>query len=68
MKKSEVEDTIFITPVATAEVKRLIAEQKEDNSHMLRIGVEGGGCSGLSYAMSFEKEAGEYDKTFEFDG
>lgn len=68
MNKAETEDTIFITPAATAEVKRLIAEQNDNDSHMLRIGVEGGGCSGLSYAMSFEKEAGEYDKTFEFDG
>ena len=68
LNKTETEDTIILTPAATAEVKRLIGQQDDNEGMMLRIGVEGGGCSGLSYAMSFDKEAGEFDKTFDFDG
>ncbi len=62
------EETIFMTPAATAEIKRIIEQQDNKGNLMLRVGVEGGGCSGLSYAMSFETEVGEFDKTFEFYG
>jgi len=34
----------------------------------LRLGVQGGGCSGLSYAMRLEKQARERDKIFEAFG
>lgn len=64
---TEMRETINITPKAIVEVKRLIAEQKEENL-MLRVGVQGGGCSGLSYAMSFEDKVDEYDTIIEKDG
>ena len=31
----------------------------------VRVGVESGGCSGLSYALTFDKAAGETDQVFE---
>ena len=34
----------------------------------LRLGVRGGGCSGLTYVIRFEKAPGPKDRTFEFDG
>jgi len=34
----------------------------------LRLGVSGGGCSGLSYAMKFDSRPRERDRVFEFDG
>src|SRR5438477_4221133 len=34
----------------------------------LRLGVTGGGCSGLSYAMKFDSHPRERDRVFEFDG
>jgi len=34
----------------------------------LRIAVVGGGCSGLSYKLDFQKDPGEKDKVFEVDG
>jgi iron-sulfur cluster assembly protein len=34
----------------------------------LRIAVVGGGCSGLSYKLDFQKEPGEKDKVFEIQG
>src|SRR2546426_1077343 len=34
----------------------------------LRMGVKGGGCSGLSYALEFDSEIGPHDKEFEIDG
>ncbi|MFH1699562.1 MAG: iron-sulfur cluster assembly accessory protein [Candidatus Zixiibacteriota bacterium] len=64
---TETQETIHMTPAAIAEVKRLIAEQKEENS-ILRVGVKGGGCSGLSYAMSFDNKIDEYDRVIETEG
>jgi iron-sulfur cluster assembly protein len=34
----------------------------------LRLGVKGGGCSGLSYAVSFDTQPRERDRIFTFDG
>jgi len=34
----------------------------------LRLGVKGGGCSGLSYAIAFDAQAREHDNIFNFDG
>ena len=51
-------------------VKRLKAVMKADNkdNYYLRMSVEGGGCSGMSYKMDFEKDAKEFDKEFESNG
>lgn len=38
-----------------------------DTSKSLRIGVKGGGCSGLSYVLGFD-EKGENDAIYEVDG
>lgn len=34
----------------------------------LRLGVQGGGCSGLSYNIKFDAKARERDRVYEFDG
>jgi iron-sulfur cluster assembly protein len=34
----------------------------------LRLGVTGGGCSGLSYSIKFDSQPRERDRIFEFDG
>ncbi len=38
------------------------------NTHNLRVGVKGGGCSGLTYTMDFDDKITEMDDWFEFDG
>jgi iron-sulfur cluster assembly accessory protein len=56
---------IQLTPSALTELKRLSAEQPQGN--VLRFGVKGGGCSGLSYILEFDI-AKEGDVHFEIDG
>ncbi len=53
-----------------AAVKRLKAVMDADGKqgHFLRMSVEGGGCSGMTYNMDFENEKGEFDKEFESNG
>lgn len=58
---------ITLTDTAVAEVKRLAEQQKLENP-VLRVGVAGGGCSGLQYTMNFDAQVGEADQVFDYEG
>jgi len=58
---------ITLTANAIAKVKEIMAQQNPVPAG-LRVGVQGGGCSGFSYTMAFENSAGMMDKTFDMDG
>lgn len=58
---------INITKAAIDEVKRLMAQEKEENLY-LRLGVAAGGCSGMSYTMAFDTEKQKNDQELNFDG
>ena len=58
---------ITLTPNAIKKVKEIMAQQNPVPAG-LRVGVVGGGCSGFSYSMTFESNAGLMDKTFDMDG
>ena len=59
---------ITVTPPAMEEVKRLIARQQEPNMG-LRLGVKGGGCSGMTYVLNLDTAAPRSDdQVFEQDG
>jgi iron-sulfur cluster assembly accessory protein len=58
---------VNFTPGAIEEIKRLMNDEAFDRTKYLRIGVKGGGCSGLSYILGFD-EKHEDDETFEGDG
>jgi iron-sulfur cluster assembly protein len=61
------EQAIVITPPALDEVKRLMAQEKEESLY-LRLGVAAGGCSGMSYTMAFDTQKHEFYREFDFDG
>jgi iron-sulfur cluster assembly protein len=58
---------LALTEKASTHVKKLLEDQ---NLHgvFLRMGVKGGGCSGLSYSLEFDSELGPHDKKFDVDG
>ena len=58
---------ITITEKALAEVKVIMQDKNVPEGYGLRIGVQGGGCSGMSYLLGFDK-AKEADETFDLDG
>lgn len=58
---------ITISDVAISQINKMMNEQEETINY-LRVGVQGGGCSGLSYGMGFETEVSENDMTFEQGG
>jgi iron-sulfur cluster assembly protein len=60
---------ITITERAAGEVKRIMQEQKFEDDTLLRVGVTGGGCSGFSYALGFDKNYdAKNDAKFEYHG
>ncbi|AMJ64803.1 HesB/IscA family protein [Hymenobacter sp. PAMC 26628] len=58
---------ISLTDRAVVEVKNIIMEKNVPDDYGLRIGVQGGGCSGMSYLLGFDK-AKEQDETYDLDG
>lgn len=58
---------VTMTAGAIAEIKRLMAQADFDQSQQLRVGVKGGGCSGMSYVLGFDN-ATDQDKSFVIDG
>ncbi len=65
-------ETAINTPVrftdsAVAEVKRLMNEPDFDKNNFLRVGVKGGGCSGMTYVLGFDLKT-DKDDVFEIEG
>ena len=58
---------ITLTDAAVKEIKRLINVQGIEEGG-LRLGVKGGGCSGLSYTINFDDKIGQYDQVYEING
>ena len=57
-----------ITSVAKKQLLSLMKEDSLDEKCFVRIGVETGGCSGLSYKLNFDKKQHESDKLLESNG
>ncbi len=65
-------ETITTAPVsftasAIEEIKRLMNEENFDTATKLRIGVKGGGCSGMTYVLGFDAPQ-EDDEEYDFEG
>ena len=58
---------VSFTPKAVQEINRLMNEEGFDTTQFLRVGVKGGGCSGLSYVLGFDKKE-DADEMYEVDG
>ena len=59
--------SITVTKQAVKRLKAVMKSEEKDNQY-LRMSVESGGCSGMSYKMDFSSEKKEFDKIFETNG
>ena len=59
---------VALSEAAAKQVKELKQAQNLPETVFLRMGVKGGGCSGMSYALEFDSEVGPHDKSFVIDG
>ena len=60
---------IVMIKVSESASKKIVGMMKDDGfdatKDYVRVGVKSGGCSGLSYDLTFDKSIGENDKVFE---
>ena len=59
---------INLTPVAAAKIKQLMAEEPDGESLVLRVAIQGGGCSGFQYGLGFDSGSAEGDLELELEG
>ena len=65
MNNVQNETEIKITEKAANEIRRIMDENKVPDDYGLRVGVKGGGCSGLTYSLGFDPEQKEGDTIIE---
>jgi len=58
---------LTFTPKAIEEIGRLMNAPDFDTTKLLRVGVKGGGCSGMTYILGFDHKE-DNDDIFEVDG
>ena len=62
------ETLIDLTPLAAEKVKELMASEPDAESLVLRVAIQGGGCSGFQYGLGFDTEAAEGDHELLLEG
>jgi iron-sulfur cluster assembly protein len=61
MATIEQEGLVTLTEGAASKIRDLMAEEPDGEAGVLRIAVQGGGCSGFEYALGFDSGAQEGD-------
>jgi iron-sulfur cluster assembly accessory protein len=59
---------VSLTERAASKVRDLMAEEPEGEASVLRVAVQGGGCSGFEYALGFDRGSMEGDHELEAHG
>ncbi len=59
---------VTITEKAADKVRQLLAEEPEADVSVLRIAIQGGGCSGFQYALGFDRGPQDGDNEIEMNG
>jgi len=65
MTNIQEETEIKISQKAVQEIIRIMDENKVPDTYGLRVGVKGGGCSGLTYTLGFDAETKDGDTVIE---
>jgi iron-sulfur cluster assembly accessory protein len=60
------ESLVSLTPAAASKIRALMAEEADVS--VLRVAIEGGGCSGFQYGLGFDRGAQEGDHELECEG
>ena len=61
------EESVLLTPKAIEMAKKALVKRGTPDA-FLRLGVRGGGCSGVSYAIEFSDTQRKRDNVYHFDG
>ncbi len=58
---------VSLTDRAAEEIRNIMSSKNIPDGYSLRVGAKGGGCSGMSYILGFDKKR-DHDVEFEIDG
>jgi iron-sulfur cluster assembly protein len=61
-------DLVSLTPTAAVKIRELMAEDPEGESSVLRVAIQGGGCSGFQYGLGFDAGPVDDDATIHQHG
>lgn len=64
----DLDSEIVISEKALGEIKKIMGQNNIPDTYGLRVGIKGGGCSGLSYSLGFDKESRDGDKIINKEG
>jgi iron-sulfur cluster assembly accessory protein len=64
--QERIDNLVSLTPAAATKIRALMAE--ETDVSVLRVAIEGGGCSGFQYGLGFDHAAQQGDVEFECEG
>jgi iron-sulfur cluster assembly accessory protein len=59
---------VTVTESAATKIRALMAEEPEGEVSVLRIAIQGGGCSGFQYALGFDRGPQDGDNEIEMNG
>jgi iron-sulfur cluster assembly protein len=59
---------VTVTESAASKIRDLMAEEPEGEVSVLRIAIQGGGCSGFQYALGFDRGPQDGDNEIEMNG
>ena len=59
---------LTVTPNAASKILQLMQEEPSEELAVLRVAIQGGGCSGFQYGLGFDRGAAEGDLEFEQHG
>jgi iron-sulfur cluster assembly protein len=59
---------VTVTESAASKIRALMAEEPEGEVSVLRIAIQGGGCSGFQYALGFDRGPQDGDNEIEMNG
>ena len=60
--------SVTLSEKAATEVQKIITEQNLPDGTVLRVGVQGGGCSGFAYSLNFDTATSERDRVIDIHG
>ena len=64
----QTESVLTLTERAAEKIRGLQAEEPTGDASVLRVAIQGGGCSGFEYALGFDRGPQEGDHELEFHG
>ena len=68
IQERPIETILSITPTAAAKIRELMDEEPDGDTMVLRVAIQGGGCSGFQYGLGFDSAPAEGDLEISLEG